>query len=375
MGAECIKIETLSRPTYHRTPPPPRDNPNQEVVRQGTLDELNVNKLSAVINLKDPDGRKLFKALVAVSDVVVENFQAGVMDRLGIGYKELRMVNPSIVMVAMSAHGATGPERAGKGFAQIFGAMGGASYLTGYDDGPPVELRLPSDLISGTAGCFALLAGVYHARNTGEGLFIDCASREVIMSVIGEELMDAIANQRHSNRIGNRSLGMAPHNVYRCSESDTWISIAVGNYEEWAALCNALNHAEWLTDQQFGDQYLRSRNQKKLDSLIEQWTLQHTASEAMEILQESGVPAAATYTSADLLADPHLQQRGCFLTVKDQAGNPYTMMRPPWKFGKTPAVISHRSPRIGENNDYVFSDLLGMTNAETSALVARKVIY
>ena len=375
MGAECIRIETTTRPIHYRGAANIVDrDPRTGRPMTTPLDQLNVNKLSATINLKHKEGIELVKRLVAVSDVVAENFQAGVMDRLGLGYQELKGANPALVMISMSSHGATGPEKHGKGLAAVFGALGGASHVSGYEDGPPAELRLAADLISGTAACFALLSGIYHTRKTGVGTWIDCSSREVMASFIGEALLDAMVNGRDQPRVGNRDASMAPHNVYPCAESGSWISVAVGAEEEWEALCKVVGHEEWLADPRYADASLRWSNQEALDGEMARWTEGRSAQDAMEELQRAGVPATMSYSAMDLLADPHLHDREVFHAARDQDEAPYIMMGLPWKFSRTEPQVPTRPPRIGEHNHRVFQDMLGMRDAEVEELVRRGVI-
>ena len=374
MGAECIRIETTSRPIHYRGLVRLMDRDPRTGKSINDLNQLNANKLSACINLKHAEGVELVKRLAAVSDVVAENYQAGVMDRLGVGYSELSKVNPAIIMLSMSAHGAVGPEKHGKGLAAVFGALGGVSHLSGYEDGPPVELRLAADLVSGTAACFALLTGLQHTRKTGVGTWIDCSSREVMSLFAGEALLDAMVNGRDQPRVGNRDSIMAPHNVYPCAETGSWISIAVANQEEWKALCGAVGHQEWLEDARFGDQFLRWHYQDALDQMLQEWSRQQNPQEAMTMLQEAGVPATASSSTQDLLGDPHLSDRGVFETAADEDGVPYIMMGFPWKYSGTVPQALTRPPRMGEHNRYVFQELLGMDEPEVQDLHRRGVI-
>ena len=374
MGAECIRIETTTRPIYYRGTGSPMARVSGSGQTMNTLNELNVNRRSVCIDLKHREGVELVKNLVAVSDVVAENFQTGVMDRLGLGYSELKSINPALIMLSMSSHGASGPEKDGKGLAAVFGALGGASYLSGYEDGPPVELRLSADLISGTTACFALLSAIHHVRKTGVGTWIDCSSREVVSSFVGEALLDAMVNRHDQPRQGNRDAIMAPHNVYPCTGPGSWISIAVANQEEWEALCKAVGSEDLLKDSRFADRYLRWKNQDVLDGMLAEWSKGMNAQEAMTLLQEAGVPATASYNAQDLLSDPHLHDRKVFQTAEDEEGGPYIMMGLPWKFSDTVPQAPTRPPRMGEHNDYIFQDVLGLRDTEVAELVRRGVI-
>ena len=361
MGAECLKIESATRgPEFMR--------------RQARMHELNVNKLGVTLNLKHPKTLELVKRLVAVSDAVVENFSPGVLARLGLGYSELRKCNPSIVLASLSAHGATGPERNGKGLAAIFGAVGGASFITGYEDGPPVELRLSADLAAGTAFCYALLSALYYAKTRGQGLYIDGASREVMSATIGEVLMDAEVNHRDQRRQGNDRPSMAPHNVYRCAGEDRWVSIAVSCQDEWEALCEAIGKREWRTDPRFVDQTSRWLHKEDLDVLLSEWTRRQDAATAAETMQRRGVPATECCNARDLLGDAHLWERGLFVHTQDEDGGAYVMTGGPWRFSQTPWSITSRPPKMGEHNEHVLVDLLGIDRPSFEELVRQKAL-
>ncbi|MBI4307484.1 MAG: CoA transferase [Chloroflexi bacterium] len=361
MGAECIKIESATRGA-------------ESMRRQPRLHEMNVNKLGIALNLKDPRSLGLFKRLVAVSDALVENFSPGVLPRLGLGYAELRRWNPSLVVASLSAHGAAGPESQGKGLAAIFGAAGGASFVTGYHDGPPVELRLSADLASGTAFCFALLSAVYHARAYGQGFYLDGASREVVSACIGEVLLDASVNGRDQGRAGNDSPLMAPHNLYRCQGEGRWIALAVGNQAEWEALCAALGKQEWLRDARFADQLSRWERRAEIDALVEEWTRRQDAAQAVDMLQRCGVPATLCCNAQELLGDPHLWERGLFVHTQDEEGHPYTMTGGPWRFSETPWNVYRRPPTLGEHNQHIFLDILGVDKGLYEDLVRQGAI-
>ncbi|MBI4308305.1 MAG: CoA transferase [Chloroflexi bacterium] len=361
MGAECIKVESRTRKA-------------DSLRRHPFHHELNVNKLSATLNLKDARSLHLFKQLVAISDAVVENFSPGALARLGLDFAELRKWNPSIVVASMSAHGASGPESHGKGLAAIFGAAGGASFVTGYEDGPPVEARLPADLASGTAFCFALLTALYHAKACGQAVYVDGASREVMSTCIGETLLDALVNSRNQGRRGNDHPIMAPHNAYPCAGRGRWITIAVSHQREWEALCSALDKQEWQEDPRFADQVSRWRHRRILDTLVGEWTRNQDAAAAVETLQRNGVPATVSFNAQDLRGDPHLSERGLFVDTEDEEGNPYFMTGGPWRFLETSWKVYRRPPKVGEHNRYVFCDLLAMPETLFEELVRDGVI-
>ena len=231
LGAEVIKIESKSRMDLGRRVviwPLSEPRPHTASINQGpAFNTLNMNKLSATINLGRAEGIDLVKRLVAVSDVVVENMRPGAMDRAGIGYEALRRVNPHLIMLSSSARGATGPESQYAGYAAVHHAVGGASQITGYADGPPSTTLGDVDLMNATASAYAIVAALYHRAQTGEGQFIDYSQCEGVSSLIGETLLDYEMNGRSPGRMGNADPFFAPHNVYPCWGVDRWLAIAV----------------------------------------------------------------------------------------------------------------------------------------------------
>ena len=360
LGAEVIKVESRTQVDGARRPPYAYDDPEGSPV----FNTLNLNKLGIQLNLKQPRAIELALRLTSVSDAVVENMRPGVMERLGLGYQQLREANPGIIMVSISAAGAAGPESRYPGYAPVFNALSGMGHLTGYPDAPPTELRDSIDSRVGATTAFALLAALFHRRRTGHGQFIDLSSREAITSFGAEALMEYVMNGRVAHRRGNREPGLAPHGCYRCQGEDSWVTIAVGDDNQWQALCQAAGQLQWLDDPRFSDQYQRGRHQDDLDLLIEKWTRDYTAPEVAELLQAAGVPAAPSASSQDLSTDPHLEESVAWLAVEHPAMGSQTVPAPPWRFSLTPASIRSAAPLIGQHNQRVFVDLLGHSVAE-----------
>lgn len=370
MGAEVIKVESRARPDIHRRPHPVYGR--EEVP---SYEELLAHKKSVTLNLKHPEAVELARRLAAVSDVVVENFRPGVMDRLGLGYEALRSVRPDIIMVSCSAAGQTGPERLYAGYAPIFAALGGLGFITGYEDGPPVELRNHMDHAVGLVACFATLAALLYRKRTGRGLHVDVSSREVATWFLGEVVLDYVMNGRVGCRRGNRDEAMAPHNVYPCRGDDRWVSIAVGTDAEWQALCRAMGRPELAQDPRFSDGYLRHENQEELDQIIAAWTHRHDAWEVAERLQAAGVAAMPSVTAAELVSDPHLKARGAFLDVKGPDGESRPAVGLPWRFSETDGQAAFWPPELGAHNREVLGGLLGLSEGELARLQAEKAVW
>jgi benzylsuccinate CoA-transferase BbsF subunit len=241
MGAEVIRVESNAELDHFRRPESAVSYGSQRAAND-SFNTLNLNKLSVTLNLKTAGGVELARKLIAKSDVVVDNFRPGVMDRLGLGYDDLKKIKCDIIMLSASSHGAVGPEKQYSAYAVTFGPLGGVSHLTGYEGGSPAVTRSSADLRPGTAAAFAILAALNYREASGEGQFIDFSAREAISCEIGEAIMDYTMNGRVRTRHGNRDDILAPNNCYRCKGDDKWISISIANDGEWKALVAAMGN-------------------------------------------------------------------------------------------------------------------------------------
>jgi crotonobetainyl-CoA:carnitine CoA-transferase CaiB-like acyl-CoA transferase len=378
LGAEVIKIESAARLDITRRPHAMYGKP------PSSFEQVNANKLSVTLNLKEPRAVELALELVSISDLVLENFRPGVMDRLGLGYPKLREVKPDIIVVSLSANGQTGPESRYAGYAPMFAALGGLGHLTGYPDGPPVELRHAMDHTGGMMAAFcaiaALCAKSIHSSKGQEGFsllgqHVDVSVRDIATSFMGSALLDYAMNQREVFRQGNRDDAMSPHGVYRCHADDAWVSIAIGSEEEWLGLLRALGNPAWARDGKFGDAYQRWLHQDELDRHLEEWTAQLSPQEVTQRLQQEGVAAFPSLSADQLMSDPHLLARDAFPTVEHPDKGRQRAVAPPWRFSETPARVDRWTPDLGEHNIVVFHGLLGLSLEEVKALLEARVIW
>jgi crotonobetainyl-CoA:carnitine CoA-transferase CaiB-like acyl-CoA transferase len=373
MGAEIIKIEALQRLDGWRGGAGLTENRAYE--RAPNWNGLNRNKLGLTLDLKHPAGAELFKRLVAVADVVVENYTPRVMHDFGLSYDVLQEINPGLVMIALSGFGATGPWRDFSAFAFPTEEMSGYSQLTGYADGPPMLAGHPvTDALAGMMGTFSVLVALEHRRLSGTGQYLDLSQVEALTGLIGEAVADYSMNGRLRPRMGNRHPWMAPHGVYRCCGDDSWVAIAAGTDAEWRALCEVMGRAELANDARFATLPARHRNQAELDGHIEAWTRERDHHEVMDILQQAGIAAGPVLTPSQILSDPHLEARGFFEVLEraEVGGHPYP--GPAFKLSKTPGRLRRPAPLLGEHNDYVLGVLLGMSDAEMRELASDDVI-
>ncbi|MGO4169676.1 CaiB/BaiF CoA transferase family protein [Novosphingobium sp. YAF33] len=370
LGAEVIKIESAMRLDAFRKPHPVygREGP-------ATFDQVASNKLSVRINLKKAEGVALAKRIVAASDVASESFRPGVMDRLGLGYADLCAVREDIVMLSVSSSGQSGPDSHFAGYAPLFGAWGGLGELTGYADGPPVEIRHVMDHTVGMNAAVALMAALHRRRASGQGVHVDVAAREVAASLVGDLLLLAAAGGATA-RIGNAHTRMAPHGVYPAAGEDRWLAVAVEDDAAWAALCGVMKRPDLASDPRFADGASRVRHRETLDALVSHWSAGVEANAAAEQLQHAGVAAHASWTTPEIAADAHLRQRGAIVSVAEPDGTLRAAVGVPLRLSKGEDIgILRGTPRLGEHEDYVYGEILGMGRAERLALEAAEVIH
>ena len=291
LGAQVIKIESSARLDITRRPHTMYGKP------PSGFEQVNANKMSITLNLKEPRAVELALELVRLSDMALENFRPGVLERLGLGFERLREVKGDLLMVSISANGQTGPERGYSGYAPMFAAAGGLGFLTGYPDGPPVELRHAMDHTGGVMGALSAVAALCGRANgpvspviasdddaagRDRSLHLDVSVRDVATAFIGPALLDYAMNQREQAPQGNGNGAASPYGVYRCKGDDQWVSIAVTSDKEWRGLCRALGSPGWTGEDRFGDGYQRWLHRAGLDQCLEEWTRQRTPWEVTE---------------------------------------------------------------------------------------------
>lgn len=381
-GAEVIKIESLKRPdrgamrglSPDELPIP--EHQQREHNRYGGLgfDQLHRDKLSLALDLTTDEGKDLFKRLIAISDVVLENFSAGVMDRLGLGYQVLSELRPELIMLSMPAFGSTGPYRDHVGFGWGLEHQSGISARTGYLGGPPMRTgTVTPDPLNGLHGATAVMAALVRRARTGEGQFIELAHWESTLALVGDWLLEHAFNDRSGGRIGNRHPLYAPQGCYRCAGDDEWVVLTVTNGEEWSALCAAIDRPDLESDERFATAPQRQRHHEELDAILEQWTRPRAKTEAMELLQQAGVRAGAVLSNEEALTQPQLAARGFLTSIEHPDGVAHPYMNGPWQFSRTPMSVERAAPLLGEHNVYVLGELLGLSEAEQRDLEASGV--
>ena len=350
MGAEVIKIENPSRP----------DN-----ARSGTLHNVvGQSKLGMSIDLKAEGALDAVRRLLKDTDVVVDNFASGVMERFGLGYEDLRAIRPDIIQLACSGLGRTGPHSDWVAYGSLLDA-----YVGFLDEAVPE--RQPKsgmawiDPLSGLFLGFAVVAALRERDLTGTGRLIDYSMVEGVLWTMPEALMAAQMPGIHAHPAGNECPDHVPHNIYRAAGDDRWLAIAVTDDDEWRALCAvvpALGDLAGLTEAQ------RREQRAVIDGRLAAWARERDCIEVMDLLQGAGVPASATYSADDLFVDAHLRQRGFYKTVREADGVERLLPSLPWLWGDGTLIQPRSAPGLGAHNKQILVSMAGMSETDTDAL-------
>jgi crotonobetainyl-CoA:carnitine CoA-transferase CaiB-like acyl-CoA transferase len=371
-GAEVIRVESRSRPDVVRLYVPPR---NPELGTQPQLSpwftDWNAGKRFVSLDLRQPLAVELGKRLAARSDIVIENYSAGVMDKLGLGYPELRRVNPELIMFSSSGFGDTGPCKRFVTWGPNIEALSGMSRLSGFPSRACTLTQYAHpDAMSALHGLVAVLAALDHRRRGGGGQYINLSQYEATVAGMGHVMMEYLALGREPARLGNRSRHAAPHGCYPCRGEDRWCAISVVTDSEWQSLCGVLGRREWLDDPRFASLADRLDHAEALDAEIAECTRDRTDYELMNALQRAGVAAGVVQNAEDLARhDEHLAARGFFEQLEHLEKGRVTATGVPLGLTGTPGRSGRAGAAVGQDNDYVFGTLLGMTRREIEAAI------
>jgi crotonobetainyl-CoA:carnitine CoA-transferase CaiB-like acyl-CoA transferase len=354
IGAEVIKVEAPS---------------NGGPLRSDIFNHVNRNKYACTLDLAQPRGRELFLRLLALSDVVIEDYRPQVLEDLGLSYDVLRSAKADIIVVSLSSHGRSGPEKDFEANGADIEALAGLTAISGYLGGGRQKTGIAyADAVAGIAAAGAVALALWHRRRAGEGQHVDVAGWESMVGLIGEYVLGYSMNGRLPQPMGNRHSSMAPYGCYPCAGDDQWVTIAVEDDEQFAALCRAMERPELAADSRFADVVSRYRNQEELDRIVGEWTRRFTPQAVTQALQAAGVPAAPVLGVTALFDDPHLRARGFWESVSHPDVGTWDVDGVPWRLNRSPAHIRLPAPRFGEHNDYVLRGLMGLSEAEVREL-------
>ncbi|HZP43334.1 MAG TPA: CoA transferase, partial [Candidatus Binatia bacterium] len=374
LGAEVIRVETATRLCVTRLLPPFADfqaGPN----RSGYFNQYNQGKKSVTLDLKRPEAIEVARRLCGKSDVVVENFAAGVMDRIGLGWETLHARRPDLIMIGLSGYGATGPDRDKVSYGPAQVPLSGLSSVTGYRGFPPMHVGISyGDPTAGLHGAVAVLAALLHRARTGEGQYIDLSQWETSMAVLPEAILDWTMNGRQPPRDGNRDAAMAPHGVFRAAGDDRWIAVAVQDDAAWGRLATLLGRPELGDDPRYATVVGRKRHEDELEELLTAWTRTRTPEEATATLQAAGIAAFTAATNRDIAEDPHLNARGYFVELEHPEVGTRRHTGVPWRMSASDCRVRRPAPCLGADTNQVLRDVCGYDDAEIERLRAAQVL-
>jgi benzylsuccinate CoA-transferase BbsF subunit len=363
-GAAVIHVESRERPDGFRIQYPPFKDNRPGYNRSGCFAFFNDSKYSVTVDLKKPDGVALACRMAQWCDLIIENMRPGVMERLGLGFQALAEVNPRLVMLSTCNMGQTGPRADQPGFGSQLSALAGMCGMTGAPDGPPMLLYGPYiDYIASTLGASAALAAVIRSRRTGQGARVDLSQYECGLSFMGAAMADFFAGGRLARRCGNDDPVAVPHGAYRCRDGE-WLALSCWSDGEFAALAKATGDGALSQDPRFASAPARRTNVAALDAAISAWTGTQTAEAAAQILQSAGVGAYPVVTMAGLFTDPQLSARRQFRVRRHPEMGDHAYCYPGFDLAEAPGDIVAAAPCVGADNDFVFRDLVGLTEAD-----------
>ena len=372
LGAEVILVESrVNLPSRAFGPFANEPGPNTSSI----FNYMNRNKRACTLNLRTPKGVGLAKRLVSMSDVVQENFSPGVMERLGLGYGDLAAVKPDVILLSLSAFGATGPWSRYAALHSGVTLLSGLAAVTGYPNDRPrmVGSSLP-DPIAAVYGLLGLMQALRHRAASGKGQHIDLSMIETVQALLPDAIAECTLSAREPERIGNRHRRKAPHGVYRAAGEDEWLALSVDGEAQWEALKKVIGK-DRMGDPRFSTEVDRRANRQALDDVIQDWAKERDAPESARALQTSGVPAAPVVNERALLADPHLNERDFVVQDDHSEAGTHPMAGVPWRFRRASLEENRPAPTLGRDNDYVFRGILGLDPDEIAELEREQVIH
>ena len=369
LGADVVKIETSLRKDFAGGT---RSNPNvnHSDERPPAYHNINRNKRSLTINLKTDLGKALAERIAETADVLVENFSAGVMDRLGLGHDRLKVKNPRLVYVSMSGYGHKGPRRDWRSMNLNLQAYSGLMMATGNEGDPPLAISNSwNDFVGGLHACFGILQALTDRNHSGLGAYLDLSQFECSVASIGSLLCAASLNHESSLRTGNRSTAAAPQGCYRCAGEDKWCVIKVEDDQQWQALVGALGNPSWATDAKLYTLLGRSQFHDQIDAGLEQWTSRLQSSEVEKLLHAAGVPAERVRHIDEVLESS--SNPSVFRAMNYPSGAGRLFAGVPFAFGEHPLASFEPAPLLGEHNRDILRQWIGISDEEITALASQ----
>jgi len=351
MGAEVIKVEAMGKGDDTRSFAPIKDGAS------GYYTYLNRNKRSVTLNLKSEAGKKAALELAAWADVIVENFSAGTIGKLGLGYEDVKKVNPEVIFASLSGFGQYGPYKDKLAYDAIAQAMGGLTALSGQPEKPTKVTPALSDAITGIHMAFAVMTAAYHKLRTGKGQLVDVAMMDTVFSVLEGSVVIRTLLGVNPQRLGNASQIAVPYDVYKAKDGD--IAIGCPNDSLFAKLAKVMGREDLLTDERYSTNIKRVENRDDLDAIITAWCQERNKLDIEGMLNEARIPSAPIKTMDELIDDPHIAARSMLIEQEDPILGKVKYPGNPVKLSETPAVFARSAPQLGEHNEEVLAEVLG----------------
>jgi len=348
----------------------------------GLFNAVNLGKRSFTVDLSQPEGLEIYRALVAYADVIVENFSPRVLGNLGLSYEELKAIKPDVIVASLSAYGHDGPWANIPGIGGTIEPTSGMSALLGYADGQPLNSgQMYPDAVAGLYGFSAIMTALHHRDRTGEGQYIDLSMQEANLAHVGDAALEYSMTGVQRPRLGNRHMTFAPHGIFsslvaandESSEGKAqWVAIAAEDEAQWTALC-AVADRGWEADPRFVDNAARKRHENELEMAIAEWTATEERNVLAERLGRAGVIAAPVLDSLEVADDPVLRERGVIVELEHAEAGRWPQVGAPFHFSRTPVLVERAAPVQGQHSFEVFSELLGMSRERYEELVTMNV--
>ncbi len=373
-GATVVRVECHRWPETTRTAGPFKDGVTG-INRSAFATAYNTNKYGISLDLNMPRGQELARKLVRWADIVTDSMSPGAMAKWGLDYESCKKIKPDIIYYSTCQMGQHGPYCRFKGYGMLGVSYAGYCHLNGWPDRDPLPFfNNHSDFISPYYLATALIAALLYRRKTGRGMYLDQSQVEVGINFLAPLVLDYVVNKRIACRMGNRDMYIAPHALFPCRGSDRWVAIAITGELEWHSFCNVIGQPEWTRDTRFNTLLGRKENEDELERLIAEWTLGRTATQVMHMLQEVGIPAGVVQTAEDLFNDPQLKYREHFRYLEHKVIGVHAYHSPAYKLSKTPCEIRKAGPCLGEDNEHVYKNILGLSDDEIADLLIEGVI-
>jgi crotonobetainyl-CoA:carnitine CoA-transferase CaiB-like acyl-CoA transferase len=391
-GAEVVRIESSTYPeALRRAGPFVDDIPG--VDRSGYYANFNSSKRGITVNLKHPRGPELIKRFIATCDVVTESFTPGTMAKFGLDYESLRGLRPDLLMISMPLYGQTGPWSSYMGYGHVLQAAAGYNHMTGWPDQPPIGTGVAyTDFLVPHLAATALIAALDYRRRTGKGQYIDFGQMEAAIHGLGTAILDWTANGHEQIRLGNHDMEAAPHNAYRCRDG-RWVVLACATEKHWEGLKAALGRPEWCDMDRMRRRWQRINELREIDRHLSFWfedftrrgdepalqaeegvegppVRKFTTEEVVQLMQSFGVPCGIVQSPEAMHADPQLAHRGHYWRLQHPVMGLRTYDGPSFRLSKTPAELTRAAPCLGEDNEYVYKEIVGLSDEEFIELLA-----